>query len=94
MANVVDACKQVLLGGRGFRRRLLTVTPVKSIDATRGVDQLLLAGEERMACRTNFHVQLALTCRTCFKGLATGAGHCYLAVFRMNSRFHFILTFI
>ena len=77
-----------LFGGRGFRG-LLSVPPVETIDAARGIDQLLLAGKERMAGRTNFHVQIVFARGTCLKGLAAGAGNCDFLIFRMNSRFHF-----
>jgi len=45
--------------GRGCSRGL-TVPTIESIDAPRGINQLLLAREKRMASGTNFHVQIAL----------------------------------
>src|SRR6266404_7483264 len=81
----------IRLGRFGFGRGLLAIAPVESIDAAGGVDQFLLALEEGMAGRTDFHVQLPFTRRTRLESLAAGAGHCYLAVLRMNSRFHFFL---
>jgi len=71
---------------RGF---LLAVTPVEAIYAAGRVDQLLLAGKERMAGRANFNVQIAFARRARFESLATGAGYRYFFIFRVNSRFHF-----
>lgn len=45
-----------LFCGRGFGLRLFAIAAIKSIDATRSVNQFLLARKERMAGRTNFHV--------------------------------------
>src|SRR4030095_14063395 len=80
-----------LFGSRGFRG-LLGVAPVETIDAARSIDQLLLTGKERMAGRTNFHVQVVFAGGTSLKGLAAGAGNCDFFIFRMNSGFHFLLT--
>ena len=80
-----------LFGSCGFGF-LLGVPPVKPIDATRSIDQLLLAGKERMAGRTNFHVQVVFARGSSLKGLAAGAGNCNFFIFRMNSGFHFLLT--
>ena|SRR5258707_11155408 len=82
----------VTSGRFGFGRRLLAIAPVESIDAAGRIDQLLLARKERVAGRTDFHVQLALTRRTRLKSLAAGAGHGYFVILRMNSGFHFFLT--
>src|SRR5258706_12828036 len=43
-----------------------------------------------MAGRANLDVQIALPGRAGFKSLATGAGHGYFVIFRVNSRLHFI----
>ena len=91
MANVSASCPITLLRWRGFCfRSLLAVTPVEAIHATGSIDQLLLAGKERMAGRANLDVQIALTRRTGLESLATGAGDSYLVIFRVNSRLHFI----
>ena len=80
-----------LFGSCGFGF-LLGVPPVETIDAPRSIDQLLLTGKERMAGRTNFHVQVVFACGSSLKGLATGAGNGNFFIFRMNSGFHFLLT--
>jgi len=44
-----------------FLRRLsFGVLAAEALDAARGIDQFLLAGKERMAIGTNFHVNIAL----------------------------------
>ena len=75
--------------GSAFGCRFLAVTFVEAIDASGGIDQFLLTGEERVAGRTDFHVQVALFGGACFERLAAGAGNGYLNVFRVNSRFHY-----
>ena len=67
-----------------------TVTFVEAIDASRGIDQLLFAGEERVAGRTYFDVQIALASRASFEALATRAGNCYLVIVWVNSWFHLL----
>ena len=44
-----------LLGWGSFRG-LLAITPIEPIHAAGGIDELLLAGKERMAGRANFNV--------------------------------------
>ena len=91
VANVSVSCAILLLRWCGFRSRsLLSITPVESIHAAGGIDQFLLAGKKRMTGRTNFDMQIAFARRAGFKSLATGAGHGYLFIFRVNSGFHFI----
>ena len=79
-----------LFGSCGFGF-LLGVPPVETIDAPRSIDQLLLTGKERMAGRTNFHVQVVFACGSSLKGLAAGAGNCYIDVFWVDSWFHLTL---
>ena len=50
----------MLCGSCAFRGWFLAVTLIEAIDASRGIDQLLFAGEERVAGRANFDVQVAL----------------------------------
>jgi hypothetical protein len=69
------------------------IATVESIHAPRSINQLLLAREKRVASRTNFHVQLALFGRTRLKILAAGTSYRDLVIFRMNSRFHFAITY-
>ena len=68
----------------------LAVTLVKAIDASRGIDQLLLTGKERVAGGTDFHVQIAFFRRTRLEGLAASAANSDFSVFRVNSRFHLL----
>ncbi len=82
------------LCGRGFRCLLLTIATVESINSSRRVNQLLLAGEKWMAGRANLDVQFAFACRTCFESLAACASHCDFIIFRMNSGFHFLTHLI
>ena len=78
-----------LLGGSCVFCRFLAVALVEPINASGGVDQLLLAREERVAGRTNFYVQIAFFGRTRFKGLATRAGDCHFLVRWMNLWLHY-----
>src|SRR6202035_2537616 len=56
-------------------------------DATRGIDQTLLAGVERMAVRADFHVKLVHG-RTGFTSISTCASHNAAVIFAMNCSFH------
>src|SRR5207302_10492758 len=62
------------------RLRRLTIASIKSIHASRGIDQLLLACKKRVACRTNFNVQIALLRRTRLKSLTARASNSDLAL--------------
>ena len=72
-----------------FRRLLLAITPVKTVNASRSVNQFLLAGKERMARRADFHVQVVFSRRAGLESVPTSAGNSDLVIFRMNSWFHF-----
>ena len=94
MANAVLAkalIESLLCGccriGSGF----LSIALVEAIDASSGIDQLLFAGEERMAGRTDFDVQIAFLGRASFEGLAASAGYGNFDVFWVNSWFHLVL---
>ena len=63
-------------------------TLVKSVNTTTGVNQLLLAGKERMAFGTNFHADLGLS-GTGLDNLAAGAADYAGTVLRMDSVFHY-----
>ena len=56
-----DEFALVVLLARRCRGRLGSIATVKSIHASRGVDQLLLTRKERMAGRANFHVQITFS---------------------------------
>jgi len=75
------------------RSRSLAIATIESIDASRGINQLLLAGKKRVASRTNFHVQIAFFGRPRLKVFAARASHRNFVIFRMNSRFHFVITY-
>src|SRR5258708_17675333 len=79
-------------GGRRFRGLFLAIAQIDPINAPRRVNQLLLAGKERMASRANFDVQVAFASRTRLELFAARAGDLYFAILRMNSGFHFFLT--
>jgi hypothetical protein len=61
---------------------------VETLDTASGVDNLLLAGVERVAERTDFNVKGFLHRRFGREGAATGAGHLNLVVIRMDIGFH------
>ena len=48
----------MLCGGSVFGCWFLAVTLVKAIDTSCGIDQLLFAGKEWVASRTDFYVQV------------------------------------
>lgn len=73
-------------------RRLFAIAFVEAIDASGRVHEFLLSGEEGVASRTNFHVQVALLGRARFECLAASATDGYFDVFRMNSWFHLLLV--
>jgi hypothetical protein len=75
------------------RSRSFAIATIESIDAPRCINQLLLAGEKGMASGTNFHVQIALFGRPRLKIFAARARHRDFVIFRMNSRFHFVITY-
>jgi hypothetical protein len=80
----------MLCGGGAFSGWFLAVALVEAIDASRGIDQLLFAGEERVASRANFDVQVALLGRAGLECLAASAGNSYIDVFWVNSWFHLV----
>ena len=81
-----------LRGDRGLGCWFFAITLVESVDAARRIDELLLPGEEGVASRTDFHVQVALLGGASLEGLAASAGNGYFGVFRMNSWFHLLLS--
>src|ERR1035441_2946038 len=74
-----------LLGGARF-----LIFPLELVDAAGGVHQLLLAGEERVAGRTDFHADIAFVRRARFEGMAAGADYIQFVVSRVNSGLHFV----
>jgi hypothetical protein len=63
----------------------------ESFDATGGIDQLLLAGEKRVAFGANLDADVCFG-RSDFQHVATGALNGGLMILRMNLAFHFIST--
>jgi len=71
----------------GSRRRLLAISTLESLDASRHVDDLLLAGIKRMASGTQLHLNLGLSGLR-LEAVATAAFDFGRTVLRMNSLFH------
>ena len=69
------------------RRALHAVALLEAVHASAGVNQLLLAGVERMALRADIDAQLLLH-GTGLEGLAADAADDRLAVIRMDLLFH------
>src|SRR5262249_11833227 len=76
----------LLAAFRGLRAELLR----ESLDSAFGIDQLLTAGEERMAGRADFKMQLVL-CRSRLERIAARAAHFDLVVLRMDAFLHSVL---
>ena len=83
----------MLCGSCAFGSGFLAIALVEAIDASCGVDQLLLAGKERVASGADFNVQVALLGRARRERLAASAGNCDIDVFWMNSWFHLITLY-
>lgn len=64
---------------------------LKALNASACIDQLLLAGKERMAVGANFNADILL-CGACLKGVATGTGNRRPLILGMDSLFHLYLT--
>ena len=87
--HAANLARKLLLCWSSFRG-LLTITPVKAIDAAGRINQLLLARKKRMAGRANLNMEIALARRTRLKSLAAGAGNSYFFIFGVNSGFHIL----
>jgi len=72
---------------RRGRRSLLPIFSVESLNASCGIDQLLLAREERVAGGANFHVQVSSS-RAGLEGIAADAGDDCFLVIRMYTGLH------
>ena len=70
------------------RSGLLLVTAVELVNPARRIDELLLAGEERVALRADADLVLR-TGGLDMPDFAAGAGDDGIFVFRMNILFHF-----
>jgi len=74
---------QLLLCGFG-----LGVLAAEALDPAGGIHKLLLAGEERMAGRADFYVDVAFMGRSCGKAAAARAHDAYFVVSGMNGCLH------
>ena len=88
------ACKGCFVK-KGLGRLLLlsggfAVFAAEALDAAGGVNQFLLAGEERVARRANFYADVAFVRGTRGKGAAARAMHADFMVRRMDSCLHWI----
>jgi hypothetical protein len=82
------ALSLLLFGGRGLGCGV-GVFLGEALNAAGGVNQLLLAGEKRMAVRADFHTQhVALDGRAGLKRVAAGAVHRNGMIVGMNTGFH------
>lgn len=63
----------------------------ESVNTSARIDQLLTAGEERMALGTDFHTDI-LFCGTCMDHFAAGAGDRGVYILWMDSVFHNCFT--
>ena len=73
-------------GIRACRDRLVAfgILPPEPLYASRRIHQPLLACKERVAHRANFHVNVALVGRPCFKIVSAGTKHAHCSVIGMN----------
>ena len=83
----------MLGSGCAFGGGFLAIALVEAIDASCGIDQLLLAGKERVASRTNFNVQVTFLGGASLERLAARAGDGNIDVFWVNSWFHLITLY-
>lgn len=71
---------------------LSAVLLAELVHTATGVDHLLLAGKEGMACRTYVQTQVMARGGLGLKGITAAAVYGNLAVFRVDIRFHFDRT--
>ena len=83
----------MLGSGCAFSGGFFAVALVEAVDASGGIDQLLLAGKERVASGTNFDVQVTFLGRASLESLAARTGDCNINVFWVNSWFHLITLY-
>src|SRR5215472_14880043 len=80
--------ENLLLGGFSLGG-CVGILLLEALDAAGGVHELLLAGEERMAVRANFHAHhVALDSRARLECVAAGAMHGYVVIVGVNTGFH------
>src|SRR5947209_1153643 len=83
-----------LLGCRFFGCRSFAVLAAEALNAARGIYQLLLTGEEWVATRANFYVNVALMRGARGEDTATSAMHAHFVVCRMNGCFHWVSKYV
>ena len=89
----MKVCWLMLCGSSRLGCRFLAVTLIEAIDASGGIDELLFAGKERVASRTDFYVQVTFLRGAGLERISTRAGNGYFVVFGMNSWFHFVTLY-
>ena len=71
--------------------QLKTISLFELVDTSTGINQLLLAREERMAIAANIYFQhFAFFRRAGFESSSTSASNGYFVIFRMDISFHYI----
>jgi hypothetical protein len=79
---------------RGCLFARLRVFATEAFYSASGVNQLLFAGEERVAIGANFHGDVALVRGTRGEIVAAGAMHLYRLICWMNTSLHDLKTFL
>ena len=75
---------------KALNYQLKTISLFELIDTSTGINQLLLAREERMAVAANIYLHnVAVFRRTRFERSAARASHSHFVIFGMNISFHF-----
>lgn len=77
--RIPRACAKLLCCLFRLERGSSSLALLETVEASCGVENVLLSGVERVACRTDFHVELCLG-RADFVGRATYAGRGSLGV--------------
>jgi len=72
----------------GTRKLAQTVLATELVDPATGINDLLLARVERVACRANFDQQVLTQRRAGGEFVAATTGHLDVAVIGMNVGFH------
>ena len=72
----------------GYPYGLASVLLAELVHSTAGVQDLLLAREERMTVRAHLDLQIVAQGRACHEGVPATAGHIRLFIFGVDSVFH------
>ncbi len=76
------------MSARGLRSPCIPL--IESVNPACRVNELLLAGKEWVAFRTDLYVQLSTHGRTGLERMSARTGHVYLFVIRMDILLHYI----